>query len=70
MYQIGYGNNIHDIFRIKGDNRREWMTIIRAHQSINDQKAVYICDLHFNESDLIKNGKNIRPKKNAMPLLG
>lgn len=48
----------------------KWVPLIRSYQLLDNQKAVYICDLHFNAIDLIKNGKTLRLRKNATPILG
>lgn len=58
------------IHRAFGELRRNWIPSIKTHQSLNDQKAVYICDLHFHESDLNRCGRHVQLKKNAKPLLG
>lgn len=57
-------------FRVKGKDRLKWIPLIRAYQSLDDQKSVYICDLHFNRTDLNKNGKTLRLRKDAVPILG
>lgn len=56
--------------RVEGEERQGWITLIKAHQTIHDKTAVFICDLHFNESDLNRTGPKARLKKNAMPQLG
>lgn len=67
-YSLIYHYN-RTIFRIKGEDRRAWKSLIQTHQQIDDKKAIYICDLHFCQQDLIRNGKSVRPKKNVLPFL-
>lgn len=58
-----------EIFRIKGEDRQRWKSMIQEHQKIDEKKSIYICDLHFNRNDLVQNGKSLRPKKNILPFL-
>lgn len=53
--------------RIKGEDRQKWIPIIAAQQRLKKGKSIYICDLHFDPNDLVKNGKTLRPKKNILP---
>lgn len=47
--------------------RKEWINIIKQHQSINENHKLYICDLHFNPEDIkVKNSKTSL-LKNAVP---
>lgn len=55
-------------FRINGD-RLAWIDVIKSNQFLDISKKIYICDLHFDPKDLIKNGKYLRPKKNILPRL-
>lgn len=55
--------------RIKGEDRLNWLDVIRAYQPVEVGKALYICDLHFRPNDLLKNGKYLRPKKQILPHL-
>lgn len=43
--------------------------MIQNHQQIEEKKKNYICDLHFCPNDLIRNGDNLRPKKNVIPFI-
>lgn len=57
------------ILRVKGEDRQKWIQKIRTYQTLDTTHTVYICDLHFNENDLTKNGKSFRPKTNVLPQL-
>lgn len=53
--------------RING-NRQSWIKEIESYQTISTgSKKIYICDLHFDSNDLVKNGKFLHPKKNIVP---
>lgn len=56
------------LFRIT-ENRKQWIQMILAHQDLNINKDIYICDLHFHQNDLIKNGSRISLKPCALPQL-
>lgn len=68
MY-LNFGHLLCALFRIKGDDREAWKILIQANQQMCEKKAIYICDLHFRQHDLIGNGKSVRPKKNVLPFL-
>lgn len=57
-------------YRLKGEDRQRWLPVIEAHQALDTEKTVHICDLHFHPNDLTKNGMTYRPKKNILPQLG
>lgn len=52
-------------------DRRNWIPLIAAYQDLNTETEtdIFICDLHFNQDDLIKNGVNMRLKQGACPQL-
>lgn len=54
-------------YRVKGEDREQWIPVIQAHQTIDTTKTIYICDLHFHQNHLIRNGDTLRPKKNVLP---
>lgn len=57
-------------FRIH-DGRKDWINIIRRHQSINESgRLLFICDLHFNPSDIQKHRTKTVLQKNAVPNIG
>lgn len=53
--------------RVKGEDRQLWIPVMESHLRVPNQKTIYICDLHFQPDDLVKNGKSLRPKKNILP---
>lgn len=64
-----YNNTINThfwIYRIDG-NRQEWIPLISAHQNLKTGVTLYVCDLHFKQQDLMKNGSTIRLKPGATP---
>lgn len=57
-------------FRIH-DGRKEWLNLIRQNQSIDENgRLLYICDLHFNPSDIRKYTTKTVLQKNAAPNIG
>lgn len=51
------------------EGRKEWVALIQAKQNLDTDKDIYICDLHFHQRDLYKNGKNLRLTSDAVPQL-
>lgn len=56
-------------FRITTE-RQEWIKVIQSKQTLDTEKKIYICELHFDPNDLVRNGKNLRPKNGVVPKLG
>lgn len=50
--------------------RQHWIFLIEAVQHLDTEKNIYICDLHFNQNDLIEKGAKKRLKAHAVPEFG
>lgn len=47
------------------ERRKNWITEIQSYQTIEiGAKKIYICDLHFDRHDLVRNGNTFRLKDN------
>lgn len=66
MYKI---LELISLSRIKG-SRSEWKTLIRNQQILDENRNLYICDLHFKATDLQKSNGKFLLRKNAVPMLG
>lgn len=51
------------------DGRKEWIAIIKRHQALNGRYKIYICDLHFKQSDVQKFAKKCVLRKGSVPNL-
>lgn len=54
--------------RING-SRSEWICLIKNQQTLDEDRKLYICDLHFALNDMQKSNKKWLLKKNAVPNL-
>lgn len=49
------------------DRRRNWINIIREHQTLNASGKLYICELHFDTKFVISSNGKKELRKDAVP---
>lgn len=52
------------------DNRSEWINLIKNQQILDENRKLYICDLHFTLNDKQKSNQKWVLRKNAVPNIG
>lgn len=54
-------------FYTVNDGRKSWIDIIKNHQPINENIQLYVCDLHFNPSDIRMGRTKSTLRRGAVP---
>lgn len=49
--------------------RGEWLDAIKKHQTLSENRHLYICDVHFDLNDICKRERNSTVRKGAVPKL-
>lgn len=50
-----------------GDTRERWIKSIEKHQQFIEGGYFYLCELHFDPTEIVRNGKRFRLKNGAFP---
>lgn len=56
------------LFSRISDVRIEWINIIKKHQPLNEDRRLYVCDLHFTPEMIIRHVSKTILRKNAVPI--
>lgn len=51
------------------ESRKVWIYKIKQSQTLDESRQLYVCDLHFDPSNIQRNRQKIVLRKNATPII-